>query len=547
MAVIQISRIQVRRGKADSPTPSGLPQLASGEIGWAIDDQRLWIGSGSVEEGAPAVENVEILTKAGFREILNSFTASNYTYRLENLNNGQPIYPIGASTRTIQQKLDDTPVNITDFGVSFNQGNAVADNGSLDETIAQAIASLYYEGGAEPSVAPALNFPAGTYLLTATIYVPPYAVIKGAGKGKTTFIMTSTNTAILQTVGITPSNTVASYAEFSSVDTDMQPQNISVSGFTFKHANSVLPAQAGQMVLVDWARNTTIKDCEFVGTYNTASSVSASNSAIELRYTLVENVAVDNCSFNGLAFPIVSQYDINDVKISNSTFDTASEGIQLGTNITGSNDQVTGPTNVKISNNSFSYIQKSGVHVGSSIGINSNVITSQNTFVNVGNNCRGDNHASDPVINFQSSGNKSIGDIFDRFDNVQVGGSAHNTVQYPLVKGHATITTSVPAKVALGTSATAQVMLVVPLDTSSNVTAVTDYVLSKATVMRTGKLFMNVYNGVVSTKDEYAYQGTSDGSTLFTGTLTNNTLVIKALNNTSGVTGTVIISSTIVY
>ena len=59
MAVVQISRIQMRRGRADT---SGVPQLASGELGWAIDDQQLWIGNGAVSEGAPAVGNTRILT-----------------------------------------------------------------------------------------------------------------------------------------------------------------------------------------------------------------------------------------------------------------------------------------------------------------------------------------------------------------------------------------------------------------------------------------------------------------------------------------------------
>lgn len=46
MAVVQISKIQVRRGKKNSG--SGLPQLASGELGWAVDTQELFIGNGSV-------------------------------------------------------------------------------------------------------------------------------------------------------------------------------------------------------------------------------------------------------------------------------------------------------------------------------------------------------------------------------------------------------------------------------------------------------------------------------------------------------------------
>ena len=60
MAVVQISKIQIRRGKKNSD--SGVPQLSSAELAWAVDTQELFIGNGSVEEGAPQVGNTKILT-----------------------------------------------------------------------------------------------------------------------------------------------------------------------------------------------------------------------------------------------------------------------------------------------------------------------------------------------------------------------------------------------------------------------------------------------------------------------------------------------------
>ena len=57
MAVIQISKIQVRRGYQED-----LPTLASGELGWSIDQRRLWIGNGTLSEGAPEIGNTELLT-----------------------------------------------------------------------------------------------------------------------------------------------------------------------------------------------------------------------------------------------------------------------------------------------------------------------------------------------------------------------------------------------------------------------------------------------------------------------------------------------------
>jgi len=57
MAVIQISKIQVRRGYQED-----IPQLASGELGWSIDERRLFIGNGTLTEGAPEIGITEVLT-----------------------------------------------------------------------------------------------------------------------------------------------------------------------------------------------------------------------------------------------------------------------------------------------------------------------------------------------------------------------------------------------------------------------------------------------------------------------------------------------------
>jgi hypothetical protein len=57
MAIVQISQIKHRRG-----TEENLPQLASAELGWSVDSQKLYIGNGSIEEGAPQIGNTRILT-----------------------------------------------------------------------------------------------------------------------------------------------------------------------------------------------------------------------------------------------------------------------------------------------------------------------------------------------------------------------------------------------------------------------------------------------------------------------------------------------------
>jgi len=58
MAVIQIAKIQVRSGLQEN-----LPQLDTGELGWSVDERRLYIGNGTLAEGAPATGVTEILTE----------------------------------------------------------------------------------------------------------------------------------------------------------------------------------------------------------------------------------------------------------------------------------------------------------------------------------------------------------------------------------------------------------------------------------------------------------------------------------------------------
>ena len=59
MAIVQVSQITNRKGlEANLP-----PQLAGAELGWATESRRLYIGNGTLEDGAPVIGNTEILTE----------------------------------------------------------------------------------------------------------------------------------------------------------------------------------------------------------------------------------------------------------------------------------------------------------------------------------------------------------------------------------------------------------------------------------------------------------------------------------------------------
>ena len=103
MSVIQISKIQVRRGQ--KMLTGSVPQLSSAEFAWAVDTQELFIGNGSISEGAPYVGNTKILTEHdNILELVSSYRFG-----------AQELSITGSVNRSLQNKLDET-VSVIDFG-----------------------------------------------------------------------------------------------------------------------------------------------------------------------------------------------------------------------------------------------------------------------------------------------------------------------------------------------------------------------------------------------------------------------------------------------
>ncbi len=172
MAVVQISKIQLRRGRKNSGT--GLPQLASGELAWAIDTQELYIGNGAVSEGAPAVGNTKVLTEHdNILDLLNI-----YQYKPDDTTILSALS--GVTQRSLQERLDEGKVNAASFGIS-------GEDSEVDQLdlIQNAIFSLYLS--VEENNRVALEFDPGVYRLTGTIYLPANVYLVGSGKDKTVF------------------------------------------------------------------------------------------------------------------------------------------------------------------------------------------------------------------------------------------------------------------------------------------------------------------------------------------------------------------------
>jgi hypothetical protein len=182
MAIVQISRITNRKGLQEN-----LPQLAGAELGWAVDSRRLFIGNGTLQEGAPVIGNTEILTEYSDILALSDYTYSDsvigYTVQT-GPTSGDPV------VRTVQEKLDDF-ANVRDFG-------ALGD-GSTDDTeaINRALYQLYCVDASNTQSRRTLYFPAGTYRIIESIVIPTYAKLVGEGADCTTiFLDTSSDISV---------------------------------------------------------------------------------------------------------------------------------------------------------------------------------------------------------------------------------------------------------------------------------------------------------------------------------------------------------------
>jgi hypothetical protein len=437
MAVIQISKMQVRRGQT---AQTGFPQLSSGELGWSIDTQQLYIGNGSVAEGAPAVGNTQVITE---NNVSNLFLYSKlgYTYgaTLDYVTN--TLVPTVANTvaRTPQDKFDDF-VNLKDFG----DITAVADHTII---IQNAINYATKEAVGKP-----LYFPEYTYTVTATIYIPALTEIRGAGSQKTviTNIGTATTFQTVSTDGKTfdiDSGTSISTAAY-------RPKNIRINGITVINSAT----DAGPLLQLDCASDSIVEQCEFIGNISTTATSSLAI-GINLRdvagypANTLDNLRLRDNKFIALGTAISSDYDPANIVISENKFYNLDQGIIFGMDPVGT----TGAQHVQIANNTFEHINKQAIYSGStSTSFINDINSTDNWFYDVGCNQKGDSTGTQitEIISFGSFGNYSNGDTFDRLeklnaDNTYVIGLSN--VQ-SIISGPATITTKTPqVKILSGT------------------------------------------------------------------------------------------------
>src|SRR6056300_1543826 len=410
MPIVSISRIQHRRGKR-----TALPQLAAGELGWVIDEQRLFIGNGTVSDGAPAVGNTEIVTAGS-----SAFsTALTHTYK-GYLGDSTPI-TTGASgdvTRTLQQVLDDH--------VSVKAFDAKGDDSTNDTAaIQRALDELYSDTDQDDTRARRiLFFPAGIYRINSSLTIPPYAHLVGEGPDKT-IIRNSGNNPVAVTEDISGNTFDAGGIGTGSVTT---PTQIQISNITFK--NTV--AYGG--VSIDNATKVYFNNCKFQGSYASGGADNSNSKAVTVRSTTAlpcSQIIFNQCQFTKFARLVDLSYDVTNVRFNDCDFNTAYYGAMLGETMDGSTNGLTiGPRDVQFTGNSWSTIGQQAIYVkqsSSTTGTGTrNVISSGNWYAStVGNNFEGIGSIREvPVLQFDNDECTSNMDFFERSDLRRADGSS---------------------------------------------------------------------------------------------------------------------------
>ena len=467
MAIVQVSRITARKGLIED-----LPQpLAGAELGWATDERRLFIGNGPLEDGAPVVGNTEILTE--FSDILSY--ATEYTYRGDAA--GYTVQTgITASApvaQSLQSRLDSYAI-VTDFGAT---GDGITDDTAAINRALQQVFCVQ----ANPQVRRSLFFPAGNYIVTDTIEIPPYAKLYGEGANSSILNFTvqawaastaytsgvlvfySPTSTYYRSKAVVPATNIAisntDYWQSTSlplyiartVDSQTQidvnigtngatpPQNIEISGMAFA------TDQIHDAILIQASQHCSLDNVTFRGPLTTADLNTLVDDTAAVRWNstagiVINNITLTNCAFSGFTYGTATDDEIQAVTINNSSFDTLYQGVYIG----GLAPVNGGPTGFRILHNSFDNIYAEGVVINN-CSLNA---TGYNIFYDVGNHFQGVATPETPIITIDADNNISVGDMFQR-NNAQ-------SITYPRIYLYNISTATVPASIGVDSAARIQ-------------------------------------------------------------------------------------------
>ena len=581
MAIVQISRITQRKGLAiDLPDP-----LASAELGWAIDERKLYIGNGTLEEGAPVIGNTEVLTQ--FSDILSY--ATEYTYKGDA---GGYTVQTGATTgspvsQPLQYRLDSYAV-ITDFIEYPKAGDGTTD---VTADINRALNQIFCRD-INPSIRRSIFFPAGTYIITDTLLIPPYCKIYGEGSDSTviSFNVQPWTSTIAYDSGVLVENSGSYYRSLSAVPIGTPIASgtywslETLPSYMFRTTDSLqqtgvnigtggaLPPGYVEMsgmkfvtnvpnggALVEAAVNCSFDNIgiEGNGATTTLTTATLDTSCVEFATVgsyVVSNITWNSCQFTNMVWGVNTDTAAEGVTVSNCLFDVLYQGVYLGNLIA----PAVGPTGFRIVQNKFDNVYAEGL---SFVNISLNA-SAYNTFYDVGNHFNGVTNPISPVIDLDSTNNVSVGDMFARTtqystalhpciqlnskNSIALGMNVNNIQLYQSNVVNLTLSN----QLGLGTyQRTAGIQDAIANNSTANLAYVTgtyvssfkmDYTISRGDYRRTGSLIAVKGQATTGTgfayTDDYVENGVT-GVTLTAAADGANVLVSYTSTNTT--TGTI--------
>lgn len=389
MAIVQISQITNRLG-----LNTDLPQLAGAELGWSTDTRQLYIGNGTLEQGAPVIGNTEILTE--FSDILN--LAASYTYKGTAAGYTVQTGPTPGTpvTQSLQSWMDQW-ASVKDFGAKGD--------GSTDDTeaINRALYQLYCRQ-INPQIRRSLFFPAGVYVVSGSILIPPYASLYGEGIDSSVIQLKLGTT--IPYVAQTADNHQQTGVNIGT-NGAIPPTDIEIRSMAFQSLDNSKSA-----FLVDSTTNCKFNNVSFIGpgTVSTLINDTLGTAGVKFNSSVItnENILFDGCAFGGTVYGIQTAQPTKGVTINNSLFNILFKGILLGPYpvING------GPTGTRITNSVFDNIYAEGI-VFDNVSLNA---TGYNIFYNVANSFLGATNPTAAIILIDGDNNVSIGDMFARSD-----------------------------------------------------------------------------------------------------------------------------------
>jgi hypothetical protein len=408
VAIVQISQITNRKG-----LQVDLPQLAGAEFGWSVDSRRLFIGNGTLEEGAPVIGNTEILTQ--FSDIIN--LANSYTYK--GLAAGYEVQTGPTSGTPVSLSLQtwlDQFASVLDFGAV---GDGVTDD---TEAINRALYQIYCRE-VNPQIRRGLFFPAGVYRVTDTIKIPPFATLWGDGADNSVILMENSDGSTLADYVIRTADSQQNTGVNIGNNGAAPPQYITVSNMGFTHSNP-----QGNVCLIQNATNCRFQSVTFTGGSTTATLTSDLDASFGVGFnstsTLIcEQITFDGCTFSNLVWGIyattnnpsatvIDSQEVRGLTVTASRFDTLYRGVVL--NNTSILTPGPGPTGARITGNLFDNIYKEGILFGA---VNLNA-SGHNIFYDVGNHFSGSTGTPETsIISIEDNNNISISDLFERPDS----------------------------------------------------------------------------------------------------------------------------------